>query len=406
MPENSNAITEYSLHPFCKLVPMCDDTTFACIVESIKQDGLCEPIILYSGKILDGRTRYNACEKANVEPQFVDFETVCPRVVKAKTRNEKDAIAFEWVVSKNYHRRDLTKSQLAMIAAKLTGLERGETKNAALAKGKSVCSQREVAAEYGVALSQVTNAVYVLNNNPQKAEEVFTGKISVNRAYLETREQMAKSAKKKPSPFSVAVIDKAHLGKEFRKKIGALSRLIEQYTIMGIIDDFFAMRTTIENVKSMIEIAEHSPMQIPTGQLVKQLETSLKGNRVLINKIADVYILGQKTCRELLDALKKSALSEDEKGLLETAEERFAEKKKQIQIDREEAEKNTYTVHGSELKPLSDAERDTINAEIDMLVAKKMASLVTQRQTTGHEESNSFSDVSAPDADDDNDGDF
>ena len=111
MTSNNKTIASYPIHVFCLLIPEVDKETFAEIVDSIKNDGLLEPIVLYDGKILDGRTRYNACKEANVEPEFVQFEEVCPNVKLAVTQQERDHKAFTFVFTKNCYRRHLNTSQ-------------------------------------------------------------------------------------------------------------------------------------------------------------------------------------------------------------------------------------------------------------------------------------------------------
>jgi hypothetical protein len=65
---------------------------------------------LYEGKILDGRNRYLACQRIN-------------REVKVRDYTGDDPIGF--VLSVNLHRRHLNEGQRAMVAAKLTDLEKG-----------------------------------------------------------------------------------------------------------------------------------------------------------------------------------------------------------------------------------------------------------------------------------------
>src|SRR6516164_995725 len=89
-----------SRHPELEFHPVAD----------IKVKGLCEPIVLYENKTLDGRNRYLACIAAGIEPTF-------------KTYEGTDPVAF--VISANLCRRHLTESQRAMIAAKLATFGRG-----------------------------------------------------------------------------------------------------------------------------------------------------------------------------------------------------------------------------------------------------------------------------------------
>ena len=92
----------YEIHPYCAFIPEIDETVLDELAENIKTQGLNDPIVLYGGKILDGRSRYTACKKIGVSPKFVDFAAVCPAVSKSGlSQEEKDRLAFDWVISHN-----------------------------------------------------------------------------------------------------------------------------------------------------------------------------------------------------------------------------------------------------------------------------------------------------------------
>jgi ParB/Sulfiredoxin domain len=90
-------------HSASALFPMMDNVALAALVRDIKAHGLREPIVLWEGKVLDGRNRLRACELAGVEPRFVELAS-CASPVEA-------------VVSSNLFRRHLTVSQRAMVGA-------------------------------------------------------------------------------------------------------------------------------------------------------------------------------------------------------------------------------------------------------------------------------------------------
>src|SRR5690348_3118193 len=100
-------------HPLADLFPMMKGAEFEDLCEDVTIKGLLDPIVLHEGKILDGRNRYRACQKAGVPIKIVKFNP----------KNDGDPLA--WVVSKNLKRRHLNESQRAMIAAKLANFARG-----------------------------------------------------------------------------------------------------------------------------------------------------------------------------------------------------------------------------------------------------------------------------------------
>lgn len=82
------------------------------LVEDIKANGLNHPIILFEGKILDGRNREKACRAAGVEPRYVEFERA--------EKKTSDPLTF--VVSENLHRRHLTATQVVWSVAKIEAI--------------------------------------------------------------------------------------------------------------------------------------------------------------------------------------------------------------------------------------------------------------------------------------------
>jgi hypothetical protein len=97
------------VHPAAELFPMLAGDELTRLANDIAQNGLLEPIVVYDGLLLDGRNRRRACEMAGVEPRFVEW------------RGEGGSpVAF--IAARNLHRRHLTESQRAAIAAQVKGM--------------------------------------------------------------------------------------------------------------------------------------------------------------------------------------------------------------------------------------------------------------------------------------------
>lgn len=103
-PRKSNL--KFEPHPLSFLVPgEMSEEEISALAASIKQNGLKHPIVLFEGKILDGRARYAACLKCN-EP------------LRAEEYNGKNPEML--VLQLNLHRRQLNSMQKGIVAAKMT----------------------------------------------------------------------------------------------------------------------------------------------------------------------------------------------------------------------------------------------------------------------------------------------
>lgn len=94
-----------SSHPYADIFPRLEGESLRGLIDDIAQHGLREPITLYRGQVLDGRNRLSACREAGVVPTFRESSA------------ETDADALREALSLNLHRRHLTTSQRARIAA-------------------------------------------------------------------------------------------------------------------------------------------------------------------------------------------------------------------------------------------------------------------------------------------------
>ena len=145
-------------HDYANVFPLMDNDELTRLAEDIKQNGLHEPIVIYEGKILDGRNRARACQRINIGFTHTTY-------------NGSDPVGF--VVSKNLHRRHLNESQRAMVAAKISNLKHGQRadlkrKNEDPSEEGSSVSQREAAKMVNVGAMSVVKAKRILNHGTEK----------------------------------------------------------------------------------------------------------------------------------------------------------------------------------------------------------------------------------------------
>ena len=163
-------MTQHSFHPFANAFPMLPPDELATLAKSIQQSGLREPIVLHrDGSILDGRNRYLACRVSQVEPRFTIYEGT-----------DQDALA--WVTDTNLHRRHLSESQRALVAARLATFTHGGAR-AQAAHVPDEITQAEAAQRLGVSERSVRDGRVVLDHGPEEvAAAVEEGILAVRAA--------------------------------------------------------------------------------------------------------------------------------------------------------------------------------------------------------------------------------
>ena len=171
-------------HEYANLFPMMPEPDLMRLAEDIKEKGLSDPIITLDGMILDGRNRYKACGINSITPRFEEYAGDDP---------------LGYVVSHNLHRRHLSESQRAMVAAKWAGLKHGSDtfRGNQYAGAKSpigdspkpsaTATRDEAAALLNVGTSSIDRAKKVIKDAPELVEKIESGEMSVNAAYVSTK---------------------------------------------------------------------------------------------------------------------------------------------------------------------------------------------------------------------------
>lgn len=165
-------------HPIADVFPLMDGEAYHNLVENIRKQGLLEPVILYEGKILDGRNRYRACMEAGV-------------AVRSQDWHGEGGSPAEFVWSKNAERRQLTASQRAMAAQALLPWLKQEAKERQLFTLKQN-------ATVGPNSDQRADQP-PMSGNPGKAAEHAAKLAGVGKSIIYEAQQLSRAAETDPT---------------------------------------------------------------------------------------------------------------------------------------------------------------------------------------------------------------
>ena len=168
-------------HDYANLFPMLDAAGQDALRADVKQHGIREPVIQFEGRILDGRNRYMAARDLGLDFPVAEFDGT-------------SAEALAYVLSTNLHRRHLTESQRAAVAAKLANMTRADAgRMGAEAQGKATAnlpepqsapvSNAQAAEMLNVSERSVRTAKKVIEHGaPELVAAVEKGEVSVSAA--------------------------------------------------------------------------------------------------------------------------------------------------------------------------------------------------------------------------------
>jgi hypothetical protein len=167
-PALNPAAAPLEFHPLANLFPLIEGPEFDALVADIKANGLRDAILLYEGKILDGRNRYRACLEAGIErARYHQYRDDWPHYGNGG--------ALGYVLSRNLHRRHLTTEQRAAIAAELATMKSGARTDLASNDARSTMSDAQAAKALKVSESSVERAKKRMREDPEAHEQAKAG---------------------------------------------------------------------------------------------------------------------------------------------------------------------------------------------------------------------------------------
>jgi hypothetical protein len=160
---------QFEIHPAATIFPMMTEEEYRGLKADIAENGQREDIVVWCGKLIDGRNRLRACEELQRQPHIAELD------------EEHDP--WKYVISHNLHRRHLTTSQRAMVAAKLAKLREGRP-------------SKETPSNDGVSIAQAAKTLSVGTATVERAKQVQDhGDESVKQAVEQGKLPVSTAAK-------------------------------------------------------------------------------------------------------------------------------------------------------------------------------------------------------------------
>lgn len=152
--------SEYPIHPAATVFPMMSEAEYIGLREHIREHGQREYATLWCGQLIDGRNRVRACNELGIEPLYCELD--------------EDQDPWEYVLAHNLHRRHLSETQRASIAAKMAKLRQGGDRASEDFKGsKDTLKIDEAAEALNVSTASVKRAKQVHRDGAAELQEAM-----------------------------------------------------------------------------------------------------------------------------------------------------------------------------------------------------------------------------------------
>lgn len=245
-------------HEVARLFPAPPEPQYREMKEDIRKHGQLHPILMIDGQVADGRGRYRACLELGIQPKVVEWDGKGSLVALIK--------------SLNFHRRHLTESQAALVAAKMLPLLQKEAKvrmlagkapdpGANLQQGRSCVLAGK---EMGVSARSVASAKKVLGiGSPELVQAVEQGKVKVSAAEKMARLPRAEQKAVLQHGAKAAQAKAKQLRSSAKKPVVIPLREREHLTLARNLDDAY------EIVQLLYEFYGHSVSMDIRDELIK-----------------------------------------------------------------------------------------------------------------------------------------
>ncbi|MBM4075685.1 MAG: hypothetical protein FJ267_08590 [Planctomycetes bacterium] len=163
-------------HKYCLMFPQMAENDLDALASDIYENGLHQPIVTFRKQIIDGRSRFEACQKFKIKPDFVEW---------APSKNDLsdedlDRELYAFCISQNVFRRHLSTSQRAVIACQHPGFKQGDNQHTG---DTSKTTVKDAAKLNDVGERSVTRARRVVDKTSDAVvEAVKNGKATIRDA--------------------------------------------------------------------------------------------------------------------------------------------------------------------------------------------------------------------------------
>lgn len=175
-------------HEYANLFPMMSPAELKQLCDDMRANGYdhTAPIVIYEGKILDGRNRELAADTVGITADYVEFDG-------------DDPLAF--VIRHNLHRRHLNETQRAVIASKIANIPKHLHRD-----DMQICtSQPEAAAMLNVSPRTVATVKAIERDAPEFMSMMESGEMTAHEADKKAKEKKRNEARKELAEEGAAV---------------------------------------------------------------------------------------------------------------------------------------------------------------------------------------------------------